>query len=260
MNENIDCLATALELVSEPAVLVSHGKIVYLNPPAKKLTSRETADFPLAGFLPEHVVNCQAPAFVTGGFVAGKRCAIRADAIGNVVVYLIIPDADVSAPGLFCALPQFRQELSNLKLVSDRIVSMAALSGDEKFSQYSAILSHSYYELKRLVQNISVIEGLVKDDLPFSPTETDVADLCGDLVSAVAPFAKRSGIELRFDCSGDTAAAVDDELIELLVLNLLTNSLAHTPPGGMVKLRASDYPGGIMISVDDTGSGIPPKP
>lgn len=259
MNENIDCLTAALELISEPAVLASRSKIVYLNPPAKKLTGRETADFPLTGFLPEHVVSCQASAFVTGGFVAGKRCAIRADAIGSIMVYLFTPDADVSAPGLFCTLPQFRQELLNLKLASDRIVSMASLSGDEKFPQYSAVLSHSYYELKRLVQNISVIEGLLRNELPFSPAAADVAELCCDLASAVAPFAERSGVELRFDCSGDTAAAVDGELIELLVLNLLTNSLAHTPRGGVVKLRVSEYPGGVMIAVDDTGSGISPE-
>ena len=259
MNENIDCLAAALELISEPAALSSRGKIVYLNPPAKQLTGRETADFPLTGFLPEHVVSCQAPAFVTGGFVAGKRCTIRADAIGSIMVYLFTPDVDVSAPGLFCALPQFRKELLNLKLVSDSIVSMASLSGDEKFSQYSAVLSHSYYELKRLVQNISVIEGLVRNELPFSPAMTDVSELCRDIVSAVAPFAARSGVELRFDCSDDTAAAVDGDLIELLVLNLLTNSLAHTPQSGVVKLRVSEYPGGVMIAIDDTGSGIPPE-
>ncbi|HPS75842.1 MAG TPA: sensor histidine kinase [Oscillospiraceae bacterium] len=259
MKSTIDYLAAALALICEPAALAAYGRIVYLNPPAMKLTGREKAEFPAEALLPAHVVNCQAASFVTGGAVAGQRCAIRADTVEDVRVYFFTPDAAPSVPGLHAALPKLRQELLNLKLASDRIVAMAAGSGDEKYTQYSAVLAHSYYELKRLVQNISVLEGLMGGELPFSPAACDLGELCGDLASAAAPFAARSGVELRFDRSGELIAAADSELIELLVLNLLANSFSHTPAGGVVKLSVSDYPGGVMIAVTDTGGGIDPE-
>jgi hypothetical protein len=259
MSTDISGLRAAFDIVGEPAAVADMGRIAYMNPPAVKLAGRDFSGEPAASLLPPHVLNCQAADFVTGAVICGVGCALRANSICGVTVYVFTPEEGVSAPGLFAAVPALRSELLDLKLASDRIVSMAASSGDERFGQYSAILSHSYYQLKRLVQNISVIDGLSGDTLPFSPQALDVSALCSDLVSAVSPFASRSGIELVFQGSGRADAPADSELIELMVLNLLSNSLMHTPSGGWVKLSVSDYAGGVMIAVDDSGSGIDPE-
>ncbi|MBN1260853.1 MAG: two-component sensor histidine kinase, partial [Anaerolineae bacterium] len=41
--------------------------------------------------------------------------------------------------------------------------------------------------------------------------------------------------------------------------NLITNALRHTPEGGVIRLAAVATPGGVAVSVGDTGTGIPPE-
>ena len=43
-----------------------------------------------------------------------------------------------------------------------------------------------------------------------------------------------------------------------IVLNLLTNAVKFTPPGGQVRLRASRTGDGVTIAIADTGVGIAP--
>ena len=43
------------------------------------------------------------------------------------------------------------------------------------------------------------------------------------------------------------------------VSNLVSNAVAHTPPGGSVVLATAAEPAAIRIEVTDTGIGIPPE-
>src|SRR2546421_9505941 len=50
----------------------------------------------------------------------------------------------------------------------------------------------------------------------------------------------------------------DADLLKQLVLNLVDNALAYTPPGGRVDLSLYVANGHARLAVRDTGSGIPP--
>jgi signal transduction histidine kinase len=94
---------------------------------------------------------------------------------------------------------------------------------------------------------------------PSPPQAVDISALCADIVSTAASFARQRGVEVKFDGCGDALSSADGELMELMMLNLLTNSLMHTDKGGFVRLGVSSYDGGIMLSVDDSGCGIAPE-
>ena len=52
---------------------------------------------------------------------------------------------------------------------------------------------------------------------------------------------------------------VDERLLRQIVLNLLTNAIKFTQPGGFVTVRITADPvSGIFIEVRDTGIGIAP--
>jgi len=50
---------------------------------------------------------------------------------------------------------------------------------------------------------------------------------------------------------------VDATLIEQAIGNLLENAAQHTPPGTLVRLRAQQREGQMVVSVEDFGPGLP---
>jgi signal transduction histidine kinase len=85
----------------------------------------------------------------------------------------------------------------------------------------------------------------------------DLALLTRDVAEAFRPAVERSGLRFEVEVPGAAEAAVDPEMFEKVLLNLLSNALKFTLAGEIrVALRASGE--AFELSVADTGSGIPP--
>jgi two-component system, OmpR family, phosphate regulon sensor histidine kinase PhoR len=56
------------------------------------------------------------------------------------------------------------------------------------------------------------------------------------------------------------SAMADQDMLHQVLLNLLSNSVKYTPEGGRVTitLENDDASAAVMVSVSDTGLGIPP--
>jgi two-component system phosphate regulon sensor histidine kinase PhoR len=122
--------------------------------------------------------------------------------------------------------------------------------------------------------------------------EVRAAELFAQLRASLAPMAREKGVGLRFraeDASGlgaDVRLLSDERLLNLTLKNLVENSIKFTPPGGAVtvavRLIAAPRPAGVngppagdaaggaadaspapageaLITVSDTGIGIPPE-
>ena len=63
------------------------------------------------------------------------------------------------------------------------------------------------------------------------------------------------GIQLA--ANGDLCMNADPVLVRRAVCNLVSNAIAHTPPGGTVGLAAYKQKAAIRVIVADSGTGIP---
>lgn len=69
--------------------------------------------------------------------------------------------------------------------------------------------------------------------------------------------AEDRGIDLALDMAGELNARADWMRLNQAVANLVDNALKFTPPGGQVTLGLRQGPKEAVISVSDTGPGIP---
>jgi PAS domain S-box-containing protein len=51
----------------------------------------------------------------------------------------------------------------------------------------------------------------------------------------------------------------DEQQLSIVITNLVTNALKHTPAGGTVSVRGRHEGGALQLEVHDTGAGIPPE-
>jgi signal transduction histidine kinase len=114
-------------------------------------------------------------------------------------------------------------------------------------------------EIKRLDQ---VVQGFLKfmrpDDLRLQPVQ--VPELLAGIARIVEPDAAGSQIRVITDCSPDVPPVHGDpEPLRQALLNLALNACQAMPQGGTLRLTAqSASRRRVLLTVEDTGVGIPP--
>jgi signal transduction histidine kinase/ActR/RegA family two-component response regulator len=84
---------------------------------------------------------------------------------------------------------------------------------------------------------------------------TDVAALVREVAEAFRPAVERAGLRFEVEAPRPVDAAVDREMFEKILLNLLSNALKYTL-SGEIRVALSAAGGAVELSVTDTGAGI----
>ena len=142
--------------------------------------------------------------------------------------------------------------LSNLELLQ------ATLRGEDAEIAGSALRSSR--RMRRLVADLLL---LARADAGRVSTHVsvDLRDIARDAVGEAAPLATEHELSLVLpigDASPPIVHGAPDDL-HRLVLNLVENALAHTPPGTSVEVTIAVGDGEATIEVADDGPGIPPE-
>lgn len=143
------------------------------------------------------------------------------------------------------------------------IISSSAQLIDSKL----AGTSESVRQLLDIIQEESSrINGLVTDFIAFGrPAEpvlrpTDLRALLHRAVAHGEGLARQQGVMLYVEEEAmPLFAAVDGDLMQQVLLNLLLNALAAVGPGGHIRLRAGRRGERVCLEVEDDGCGIAPE-
>ena len=116
-------------------------------------------------------------------------------------------------------------------------------------------------EVERLVRLATSLDALAEDDAVATPTRVVELDLDVAIRAAVdlaSPGAERSGITIALDVPTGLPARADPDALAQILGNLLQNAIRYTPAGGQVVVRGERRSQDALVSVTNTGEGIPP--
>lgn len=152
---------------------------------------------------------------------------------------------------------QLRGALSTLHLAAAQLAPADARERDPALDAKAALMDQSYYQVLRLVNSLSSAECLV-DDRPLPLQDRDLVDLVGEVCEKAAALAPLLELDLRFVCALDRhVCAVAPDGIEQLLYHLLSNAFKFTPAGGTVTVELRVVRKMVLLSVTDSGCGIP---
>ncbi len=247
---------------SRDAVLcVKDGRVLFANSSAAELFGSDLSGESASKHLPAHLLGANAGSFVSCADIIGRPCTVAAVQWKKALVLTFQPESQPRAKTDFLSdglIASMMSALCNIGFAMD-LISERLEKKDAESRRCASIVYHNYYTLKHLIGNMSTTLAFDAGTAAFLPRSTDLARLCSELVSTSELMLKgKARINFSTD-RGELIANVDPDLIERLVLNLLANSGRHTPPDGQITLGLKSGQGKAVISVDDTGSGIPPQ-
>ena len=110
----------------------------------------------------------------------------------------------------------------------------------------------------QLIDELLDVSRLVGGRAVFELRDIDLRDTLRGVVEAVMPVAEAKGIEVGLGAHPSVPVTADPRRLEQVFLNLLTNAVKFTPPGGRVTIDATICSKSVEVRVADNGSGIDP--
>lgn len=107
-----------------------------------------------------------------------------------------------------------------------------------------------------LVEDIIRLSQLDERNIPFVMTEVDLKKLANKVREKLAPLAALKNVQIEVQGDGSTVMGVET-LLEELITNLCDNAIKYNRENGTVCILVSDENEGTLLSVEDTGIGIP---
>lgn len=245
-----------LALTDEAALLLRNGKIFFANSAAKSIFGEDCLGKNAQALLGADISGTQANSFIAGIKLGGvSRIARLSHIDGGTVVFIsrteTAPEA-LNEPFLYA----LRSGLMNVGISADMLRQWAEEHGQKELLPAIAGLTRSQYALARTAQNAAMLLNSTEDGLDGEKYLVNLSALLAELTDAVSHFV--SGVELHINLGQDIAAPVSPALIRQLLLNLISNALAHAKGLDQIGVRLSETAGSVILSVSDNGCGIEP--
>lgn len=133
-------------------------------------------------------------------------------------------------------------------------VSLNTENSIEKFNY----LKKNSYRLLKLINNIIDTTRIDAGYFLLDKKNYNIVEIIEDTCLSTVAYAEKKNISLIFDTSHEEIYTLfDKDKIERVTLNLLSNALKFTPPGGNIYIFVDKIsPSTLSISFKDTGVGI----
>ncbi|MGH7088613.1 MAG: hybrid sensor histidine kinase/response regulator, partial [Stellaceae bacterium] len=130
--------------------------------------------------------------------------------------------------------------------------------GSARYVGYAKDICSSAQHLLGIISDILDVSKLEAGKVELDEDEGDLAAIVGDVLQLVRERARALEVELAIELPrGLPMIRVDVLKLKQVLLNLITNAVKFSHPGGTVALEAREADdGGLFISVQDHGIGM----
>lgn len=151
---------------------------------------------------------------------------------------------------------QLRAALGNIHFAAAALAPAEARERNPKLDANAALFDQGYYQLLRIVDNLTSAEYLSRETAT-PPADQDLVAPVSELCEQASSLAALMKLRLTFVSQEKShVCAFYKSLLEQLLFQLLSNAFKFTPAGGSITVDLKFSGGQALLSVTDTGCGI----
>ncbi len=127
----------------------------------------------------------------------------------------------------------------------------------EKFHDYNISIKQNCFRLIKLINNIVDLSKIKSGFTKFNPSNENIVEVIENIVESVSDYVIDKELNIIFDTDiEEKIIACDHEKIERIMLNIISNAIKFSNPGGEIFVNVLDKGEFVEISVKDNGIGI----
>ena len=124
--------------------------------------------------------------------------------------------------------------------------------------EYLTRIRNSQQHLLRIINDLLNYSRIEAGKLHYDQEPVTLTSVIETVTGMIEPQTATKGLTLTAPPCPNSIVAIGDRLkIEQIVLNLVSNAVKFTPPGGSVTVSCRDGDDAVSLRVTDTGPGIP---
>lgn len=155
---------------------------------------------------------------------------------------------------------ELRTPLTTIKgfteLLHDEVLGELNEQQRDKLDRINA----SVDKLTDIVSKLSDISSIESRRFPINRIPVSINELINEVVRSITFLAESKNIQIKADVPMNIPIIrVDRHKIEQVILNIINNAIKYTPPGGNIYINVRDREEDVLVSIRDTGIGIPRK-
>ena len=129
---------------------------------------------------------------------------------------------------------------------------------NNKQKKYLNIAIRNAERLGALINDVLDFQKLEADRMKLDIQNNDIKEVVSEVHETMALYAKKNKVELSLELAEELCEAIFDRAkINQVLTNLVSNAVKFTPENGRVSINVQCQNEELVISVSDTGIGIP---
>jgi signal transduction histidine kinase len=152
-----------------------------------------------------------------------------------------------------------------LRTPLNAIIGFAEILANEYFGaltprqlDYSRGILDSSHRLLSLINDILDLATIEAGYMTLETAAVDIRETMDAVMTLTRERARNQSLDLSLHCANDVGVVeADDRRLKQALFNLVSNAIKFTPPGGSIRLEAERDGDELVLSVADTGVGIP---
>lgn len=250
-----EAISLLFELDACPVIGVNGRTVQFLNAAARAYWPEGMRGSAIRKLLPAHIALHQANAFLGTVRLRNVPHAATVTTMPGLRLFRLEPvHADRDYPELLVPDELLSAELG---LESAFFSAHAAEHEDLSVRHYAARLERTSDQLRRWVQNVSLLQALRRGEARTPDRPLDCAAMLAAILETTEPMLARRGIRLATTLpESPCRVAISPELLEALVLNLVSNAVKSCSGGGTISVSLVRGTHDVHLSVYDSGAGF----